>query len=86
MRKWLPRVLLALYLLGWLWVIVRATFKWGLPWGNWSFVIGLALLVALWRFWRIASYILFGGVVPFVALSQGTNFLPPSAKKGRYRP
>jgi hypothetical protein len=76
----------ALYLLFWSVVMVRATFKWGLAWGGWFFLVGLLILITLWRMWRIASYVLFGGVVPFVAISQGTNFLPPSAKKGRYRP
>ena len=77
-RIWLPRVLLVLYLILWFLVVVKATLLWGLNWGAVYSVASLFYLIVFWRIWLIASYVFFGGAMPWVAVSQGTDFLPPT--------
>jgi hypothetical protein len=80
-RKWLPRVLLAIYLILWFLVVWKATFIWGLDWGAVYSIAGLFFLILFWRIWLIARYVLYGGTMPWVALSQGTDFLPPTKNR-----
>jgi hypothetical protein len=80
-RKWLQRGLLAIYLVLWFLVVLKATLVWGLEWGAGYSVAGFVFLIVFWRHWRIANYVLFGGTMPWVAMSQGTDFLPPTKNK-----
>jgi hypothetical protein len=86
MLKRLPWIAIGLYALALAVVVVRAEAKWGPEWAAWFAVIGLAILIVLWRVWRIVKFILFGGKAPFVATSQGTNFVPPNRQKVRFHP
>ncbi len=80
LRKWLSRVLLAIYLILWFLVVVKATLIWGLSWGARYSVAGLVFLIVFWRLWLMVRYVFFGGTRPWVAVSQGTEFLPPTKK------
>jgi hypothetical protein len=80
MGKWASRVCLAGYAIALAIVCLRAWAKWGLPWGGWFLVLGLAFLIVFWRIWLMVRYIVFGGRRPWTLMSQGTEFLPPTRK------
>jgi hypothetical protein len=86
MRKQLLRAAMVAYL-ALLGVIVwRADVKYGANGGAKAALVGLILLVVLWRVWRAFSYILFGGRVPMTAVGQSAQFQPLSSRKAPPRP
>jgi hypothetical protein len=81
MRGRLGWILFWVYLLLLAFVVLKAGFKWGPAWALWFLLIGLGLLLPLWRIWLMLRFVLFGGPMPWVAVSQGTDFLPPTKNK-----
>ena len=67
-------IALAVYVLGWTVVVVRAWIKWGPERAGTALLVGVMLLVVVWRLWSGIRYILFGGKAPRVAIGQNTQF------------
>jgi hypothetical protein len=81
MRRRIGWIVFWLYLLLLAVVVLKAGFNWGPAWAFWFLIGGVSLLVALWRLWLMASFVLFGGTMPWVTVGQGTDFLPPTKNK-----
>ena len=80
MGKWASRICLGAYVLVLAIVVLRALVKWGPSSAGWFLLVGLVFLVVFWRIWLMVRFVLFGGTMPWVAVSQGTDFLPPTKK------
>ena len=80
MGKWASRICLGAYLVALAIIVLRAFVKWGPSWAGWFLLLGLVFLIVFWRIWLMVRYILLGGTRPWVTVSQGTEFLPPTKK------